>query len=264
MSALKFYLETLLKVLPRVVPLLAFFVLPNYKSAFIVIYLVLFTASEYYSVAKPEKKLRDRTAKILDSHFRPWIEGAKYRWVKPNLRVNVMLLSLWRVRIHRMAVAMNAWFGKTSARLVRLDLFPIWLLRAIEPRFVQYYQYGMTGHPDANLNLRSTTGFCGRCFELGAKRTYYVDMRTLKPEEISREHNLGPGELKTTSHITAITCTTLMRKRERLFGRELPEDEYFGVLNIDSADGLGAEFLGQQKVLTTIEAFGVIVQEIYE
>ncbi len=264
---MRFILDTLLKAAVRLVPLFAIFILPKYRLIFAGVYVVVLGVSEYISVAQPEKRLRERTQRILDSHFRPWVTGAKYEKRKPSIRVNVMLVNTRRLAVYRVLRRANEYLTTRGLNValgrLRMPLSRPWITAWLEPKFVQVYEHGMSGWPDANLSLPVETGFVGECFPKNTKNTYYKDMRGKTFEELNAIQKLTQKEFELTKHITAITCTTLMRKKKRIYGRRLPEEEYFGVLNIDATDNDGANYLSQKKVLEAVRSFGVVVEEIY-
>jgi hypothetical protein len=247
-NSMKFVFDIVLKLAVRVFPLLGVFAVQKYKIAIVSVYAVVFALSEYFLLVRPEKRLQERAHKILDHILKPLIDNARYKRKKPSLRINIM-----RVR--------PFWY----ALYVRFSRWPVpeFFLKIIEPSFIQIYEYGMTGQPDANLSIKASRGFCGHCFRRQMQQTYYKDTRDMNQQDAELIYMISHDEYEKTKHITAITCTPLIRKKKSLFGRELPEDQYFGVLNIDATDDVGADYLKQEKVLKEIEALSVIVQEMY-
>ncbi len=247
-NSMKFVFDMALKLAVRVFPLLGVFAVQKYKIAIVSVYIVAFTLSEYFLLVRPERRLQERVHKILDHILKPLIDNARYKRKKPSLRVNIMRVKPFRYALY-----------------TRFSRWPVpeFLLKIIEPRFVQIYEYGMTGHTDTNLSIKASRGFCGHCFSRQMQKTYYIDTRDMEQKDAEQVYLISHDEYEKTKHITAITCTPLIRKKKSLFGRDLPEDQYFGVLNIDATDDIGADYLQQEKVLKEIEALSVIVQEMY-
>jgi hypothetical protein len=246
--------------LPRILPLLfVTFVSVSTTVRLIVafIYIVVLGIAEYYMFIRPQARLDQRMKAVMDFHIGGWVAGAKYFLIsedpsparRPELRVNVMLMSPVSMRI-------SAWLWDHGASN--------WLKKLLESKLTQVYEYGMSGHPDANLDFAIDCGFCGQCLTKHKKATAYVRLDNLTEQQIIQSFGLSAREYQRTNHITAITCTTLVRRVKRLFGRSLPEDEYFGVLNIDAIDDIGRLFLAQPSVLEEIRALSVVVEAIYQ
>ena len=65
-------------------------------------------------------------------------------------------------------------------------------------------------------------------------------------------------EARLVEHITAVATIPLLREAKTLRGH--PTTEYFGCLNVDSVDALGADFLAVQNAQVQIRALAEIVQ----
>jgi len=250
--------DTILKALPRILPL--FFVTlvsGTLRLIFAAIYVVLLGVSEYYLLLRPQARLEHRMKAVMDFHIGGWVRRARYFRRseapapprRPSLRVNVMLMNPTSMRVSR-------WLWNHGA--------PKWMIKLSESRLTQVYEYGMSGHTDANVSWAVDCGFCGQCMSKQKKETAYLQLSGLTDRQVVQSFGLSAEEYRRTNHITAITCTTLVRRVRRFFGRTLPEDEYFGVLNIDAIDEIGALFLAQPRILEEIRALSVIVETIYE
>src|SRR6202041_2578486 len=108
--------------------------------------------------------------------------------------------------------------------------------------FFQYYQYGMAGHPDANLHFPVSKGFSGKAFEKKTHEVNFVDFRGMSPEEIKKLCDFSQKEYELTADLKAIVCVPLFREVKTFF-RGNPQTKFYGVLNVDTLDNEGADFL---------------------
>jgi hypothetical protein len=122
----------------------------------------------------------------------------------------------------------------------------------------QYYQLNMEGEPDANLSFSVKKGFCGEVFRSGTQRAKFRDLRALSAEEQSAEFNFGKRELARISHVKAVACAALYKEGKTFRGAI--KQKYFGVLNVDATDDLGAEYLADPEVLNQVAFMAKFVQ----
>lgn len=225
-----FYLRTLVRALPLLLPLVPALYLERYRLPASITYLVLFFVVEYFAIYRPEKSWEAKRRRILDAFLTQWVDESRYGDTRPEIRINVMLVR---------------WFG-------------------LGRRFFQVYEYRMKGWPDSTLHFSVRKGFCGECFGKGGPKTYYVDLRGQPADTIKNTYNLNDEEYKKTAHIRAIACRVLAKEAKRVWRPEVIGYKYLGVLNVDAVDDAGAEFLQQPEVLEKITNFGTLIEAIYE
>lgn len=120
----------------------------------------------------------------------------------------------------------------------------------------QFYQHGMSGFPDANLHFSVHKGLCGRALMEHTQKVSYIDLR-----KTPWDGEFTDKEVQQTKHIKAIATIPLLRETKTFMGR--PTTEYFGCLNIDSTDDLGADFLSAKAAQEQILALAELVQTTF-
>lgn len=138
---------------------------------------------------------------------------------------------------------------KVTIRVNVMLIRRFWLRR----HFFQFYQLGMAGYPDANLHFSIHKGLCGRVLNEQMQRVTFMDFRTTPWND-----GWSEKEVRLVRHITAVATIPLLRETKTLRGH--PTTEYFGCLNVDSVDDLGADFLAVQNAQEQIRALAEIVQ----
>jgi hypothetical protein len=189
--------------------------------------LVVVGIVDWIGVARPVKRFEERRKRLADSYIKPWLGEARIGDARPALRANVMIVR-------------RTWYFRKQ--------------------FVQCYEQGMQGWPDTNLRFPITRGFCGQIFAQGIQDTFYKDLRTATADQLA-SYGWTQKEQSVTKHVKAVTSTPLLRTREHNHGGT--HQEYFGVLNIDATDDLGAEYLANQEVLEKIRSFAEFFQTTF-
>lgn len=126
---MRFFLETLLKSIPLLLPLIAIIYTGQYVIVVAIAYVIIFFIVEGLLIYRPAKKFEERRKDILDAYFKPWVDKAKIDGRKPKIRINVMIAKKWFTGKH---------------------LF-------------QFYGYNMKGYPDADLHFSAKAGVSGWC-----------------------------------------------------------------------------------------------------
>jgi hypothetical protein len=191
--------------------------------AFSVAALVLILV-EYLGVYRPLQHLEDVIRKQFDCYFEPFVNDAWFDGTKAEIRVNVMLVR-WTF----------------SGRY-----------------FVQCYQQGMAGYPDANLRFSIKRGLCGYAFRSNSHKVLYRDLRKEIPEISRKKYHWSQKELETVQHVMAVAAIPLYRQRTSLWGRI--KHEYFGVLNVDAINDAGVELLADSATQKQIKGFAKFAQ----
>lgn len=217
---MRFFLQTLLKSVPLFLPLVGIIYASEYRIIAAIAYFPLFFLTEYLVIYRPSKKMEDKRKAILDHYFRPWVEKAKVKGQKPQIRINIMLVRMW-------------FNGK---------------------HFFQFYGYEMVGYPDGDLHLHVKRGFSGWCLRQRFRQAYFRDLRELTVEDIRKQFHFDNRLHELTKHIKGIVCVPLVRTRKVWLVHGLRQD-FFGVLNVDAVDDLGVRFLEEEATLQTIYSF---------
>ena len=231
------YVRYTLALAGRAIPLAAALVAslyanqPSYKICAYIGAMLVLAVTEYYAAFRPAKSLRDVREKLLDGFFKQWIDTATINGRKPKLRVNVML-----------------------------KRFPP--ERLFHPTFVQFYQLGMAGYPDANLAFSIHKGFGGKVFQRQRQEANYRDLRGLSTSEQKKEFGWTDGEIEMLLGVSAVVSVPLFRSTRTWSGA--PRQISIGLLNVDSMDADGASFLSQETTLNYITGLARVVQSAFE
>ena len=204
---------------------------PHYKVASYIGAILILAVTEYYAVFRPYKSLRDVREKLLDGFFKQWIDTATINGRRPKLRINVMLKRFPPTRLFR-------------------------------PTFVQFYQLGMAGYPDANLVFSIDKGFGGKVFRKKRQEANYRDLRDLSATDQIREFGWSDAEIEMLQGVTSVVSVPLFRSTRTWGGA--PRQISIGLLNVDSLDADGASFLAQETTLNYITGLARVVQSAFE
>jgi len=226
---MRFFLETLLKSIPLLLPLIAIIYAGQYVIVATITYVIIFFIVEWFLIYRPSKKFEDRRRDILDAYFKPWVDEAEVDGQKPAIRINVMMAKKWFTGKH---------------------LF-------------QFYGYNMKGYPDADLHFSAKAGVSGWCLTQRDDRPKFEELGAMTPEEAKKRFQFSKELYEKTSHIKAIVCRPLVRTHNRWLGYGEKQD-FFGVLNIDAVDDVGVNFLQNDETLEDIYNFGIFIQRVFE
>lgn len=119
--------------------------------------------------------------------------------------------------------------------------------------FFQYYQSGMKDYPDANLHFAISKGVCGMAFKRRLFEVEYADLRSANPG-----YKLSKRETATTGHVKAVATIPLFREVKTFRGH--PNVRYFGVLNVDAIDDVGAELLKEPQIQARIKGHAEFIR----
>lgn len=181
---------------------------------------VLLIVSEYFGIYRPLQNLDETRRKQLDHYLKAFVDSAKLEDQKAVIRVNVMVVG-WTIT------------GR---------------------RFFQFYQCGMKGYPDANLHFAVSKGVCcGMAFK---RRLFKVEYADLRGPNLG--YKLSKREVETTGHVKAVATIPLFREVKTLRGN--PNEHYFGVLNVDAIDDVGAELLKEPKIQDQIKGHAEFIR----
>jgi hypothetical protein len=199
----------------KVVPMATAFALavygpnPQVRLVALVAGVLIITITEYVAILRPLSNIHEVRKKLLDFYLKSFVQTARINGQQPGLRVNLMVVGWnWTLRRH---------------------LF-------------QYYQFNMEKWPDANLHFPIRRGCCGAALATRQHRVHFTDLRTVEREAFG----LSKQQSRATSHVLAVATVPLYREVKTLRGVSLWN--YFGVLNIDAIDELGADFLASEEV----------------
>lgn len=226
---MRFFLETLLKSIPLLLPLIAIIYTGQYVIVVAIAYVIIFFIVEGLLIYRPAKKFEERRKDILDAYFKPWVDKAKIDGRKPKIRINVMIAKKWFTGKH---------------------LF-------------QFYGYNMKGYPDADLHFSAKAGVSGWCLTQRDDKPKFEELGDMTLEEAKRRFQFSKELYEKTRHIKAIVCRPLVRTHNRWLGYGEKQD-FFGVLNIDAVDDVGVNFLQNDETLEDIYNFGIFIQRVFE
>jgi len=226
---MRFFIETLLKSIPLFLPLIGIFYAEQYRLLATLAYFPIFFVVEYLLVYRPSKKLEERRKDILNVYFKRWVENARINKQKPRIRINVMLVKTWFTGKH---------------------LF-------------QFYGYNMKGWPDADLHLSVKSGLCGSCLEQRCQEAYFEDLRGIDEKTAKQRFQFNKEQYELTKHIKAIVCVPLVKTRKSWLSYGEKQD-FFGVLNVDTVDDIGIDFLQNDKTLEDIYNFALFIERVFE
>ncbi len=184
---------------------------------------LLIVISEYVGIYRPMVNLEELRKKQMDLIFKPLLTSSQLAATRVKLRANVML-----IRRH--------WI--------------FW------KHFFQFYQQGMTQHPDANLHFSIKKGFCGQVLRESEQRVRYVNLI-----ETPWVGEWSAAEAQKVAHVKAIAVVPLVREVKTWRGNS--EWKYFGCLNVDATDPAGAQVLADPEIQRQIAALGEIVEVTY-
>jgi len=196
----------------------------------VISFIVIFFMVEYLAVYKPIKNV-DRTKRgILDFYFQNWVDNARYRKRRPEIRISVLLKKFHLINFH----------------------------------FFQYYQYNMEDYPDCNLHFWAKRGFTGECFNKDiASSPYLCDLRKYSEEEILKYYNFNKKLYERTKHIKTLVCVPLQKKVKYFPHPVVPKFKKIGLFCVDAIDNRGADFLSVKEVLQEIKFLYELVEKIY-
>jgi hypothetical protein len=222
----------LVNILGRALPLAVAFLFALYspndfaKEIVFLCAILIVIVVEYLGVYRPSKDFEDTIREVFDYYFEPFVNEASFNGMAAQIRVNVMLVR--------------------------------WTLRG--RYFFQYYQRGMAGHPDANLNFSIKRGLCGHAFRKNSNELIYRDLSNDTAEAARRKFNWPEDQFYITQHVKAVAAIPIYRERKTLRGHM--KHKYFGVLNVDALNDPGVELLADPGVQKQIEGFAGLVQII--
>lgn len=179
---------------------------------------------EYVGVYRPMKHFSEVIRDQFDCYFEPFVNDAWFDGTKAEIRVNIMLVR-WTL----------------SGRY-----------------FVQCYQQGMAGYPDANLRFSIKRGLCGYAFRSNSHKVLYRDLREETPDISMKKYRWSQKEIETVHHVMAVAAIPLYRQRTSLWGHI--KHRYFGVLNVDAINDPGVELLADSGTQKQIKGFAKFVQ----
>jgi hypothetical protein len=179
---------------------------------------------EYVGVYRPMKHFSEIIREQFDCYFEPFVNDASFDGTKAEIRVNIMLVQ--------------------------------WTLRG--RYFVQCYQQGMAGYPDANLRFSIKRGLCGYAFRKNSHEVLYRDLRTDTPDMAQRKFRWSQEQSDITEHVKAVAAVPLYRERKTLRGHI--RHKYFGVLNVDAVNDAGVELLADAETQKQVKALAKFVR----
>jgi len=226
---MRFFLETLLKSIPLLLPLIGVIYAKQYVIIITVAYVTIFFIVEWLLVYKPSKRFEDRRRSILDAYFRPWVDKSEVDGRRPTIRISVMIV--------------KKWFAGEY-------LFPL-------------YSYNMKGYPDADLHFSAKVGVSGWCLQKRYQEPHFEELRNITAEKAKERFLFNEKLYERTKHIKAIVCMPLVRTHKRWLGYGEKQD-FFGVLNVDAVDDFGVNFLQNDETLEDIYSFGIFIQRVFE
>jgi hypothetical protein len=182
--------------------------------------------AEYFGIFRPLVSLEEHKINLLDYYIDKFVKTAAINDEKITVRVNIMIVK-WN------------WYDR---------------------HFFQYYQHGMAGHPDGDLHFAINKGFCGAIFKKRVHEVHFVDLTKMKRRLIKKTFSLSESEIESTANIKAIACIPLYRQMKSW--RCNPKTIYFGVLNVDTEEKKGVEFLKSPEIQKQIKALATYAQLI--
>lgn len=222
MSRTRFFLNVVGKTVSLTIAFLFVIFAPNDQLkivAFVVGVGIIFLA-EYLAAFRPTKDWDKIRREQLNYFFERFAQSAELDGSPVEIRINVMLKQ-WR------------WNGR---------------------RLVQFYQYGMSGYPDANLEFSIRRGLCGHVLRSQIQDVTYKSKAQLDAER----YGLSDKELALVKHVTAIAAIPVFRDVETFYGN--PKQQYFGVVNVDAVDTKGAQLLAEPSIHEQIVGLAAFVQ----
>lgn len=226
---MRFFLETLLKSLPLLLPLIGIIYAGQYVIVATIAYVVIFLIVEWFLVYRPSKNFEDRRRDILDAYFKPWVAKAEVEGQKPEIRISVMIVKKWFTGKH---------------------LF-------------QFYGYNMKGWPDGDLHFSAKVGVSGWCLSQRYQGTYFEKLGDLTPQDAKTRFQFNEKLYEQTKHIKAIVSMPLVRTHKAWL-RHGEKQDFFGVLNIDAVGDVGVKFLEDNDTLEDIYNFGIFIERAFE
>jgi hypothetical protein len=222
----------LISLLSRIVPLTVAFFFVVYSDSTVakeVAYVCgigVLILAEYFGIYRPLVNLEEYKRKLLDHYYGDFIKTAAIGNEKITVRINIMI-ARWN------------WFGL---------------------HFFQYYQNGMAGHSDANLHFHIKKGFCGKVFREKSHEVRFVDLTKMKKKTQKNTFGFSDKEIEITDNIKAIVCIPLFRQVKTIRGN--PNTKFFGVLNVDTLQDKGVEFLKSPQIQKQIKGLAACAQLI--
>jgi len=220
----------ILTLISRIVPLsVAFFFTiysddPQTKIRVYWAAIAILVLGEYVAVYRPIANIRDFRVAMLDHYMKPFVASASYNGQKVHVRVNIM-------------IAKWTFFGR---------------------RFFQAYQWGMAGHPDANISISVSKGFCGQAFRSQFHEVQICDLRGKSVDNLRADFKFSRKQAERTLKIKGIACIPLFREVKTLGGSS--KTKFFGVLNVDTSDEYGYDFLNDEEIKEQIRGLATFSQ----
>jgi hypothetical protein len=222
MSRTRFFLNVLGRTLPLIVAFLFALYAPNdkYKEIVFGLGILVLFAAEYVAVFRPMRDWDTVRREQLKYYFEQFVKSAELEGVPARIRINVML-TRW------------TWRGR---------------------RLYQYYQYGMEGHPDANFHFSINEGLAGEALRAESHEVTYKT----KVELDAGDYGLSEKKKQLLHHIQAVATIPLFREVATFRGNM--KYKYFGVVNVDAVDSVGADLLAEPTIQEQIRALAAFVQ----
>jgi len=220
------YRRLFVGILGRAVPMTASVIIAvlapanSTKFIFYAIATAVICGSEYWGTVRPLNMIADLRRKMMDNHLEQFVRSASVDGVRAKIRANVMLIQ-------------RHWF---------------------RPYFYQFYQYGMEGHPDANLRFAIWKGVAGKALR-SQKQTIVFET-----DPTNRDWGFSSEEQSQISDVKAVASIPIFREIITLRGHK--RFQFFGVVNFDALDQPGVELLGHPAIQSQLLAHAVFVQLI--
>jgi hypothetical protein len=218
----RFFLNVSGRTVPLIVAFLFIIFAPSDRAREIALVasIAFLIFAEYFAVYRPTKDWDRTRREQLNFFFERFVQSAELEGAAAQIRVNVMLK-----RLH--------WSGR---------------------RLFQYYQYGMEGHPDANLHFSTKRGLCGQILRSESHQVVYKTKAELDADDFG----LSSRERRLVDHVMAVATIPLFREVSTFRGNI--KYKYFGVVNVDAVDIVGAQLLAEPAIQEQIRALAAFVQ----